>query len=850
MTVPENHAEELHELHVQNRLLLRLNQALEQDELLDAALQEVMTLAKAPSGAIGIMDPRTGKVMAHREHNADLSDLLAAWEEGDPSVLEPSVIAQQGNLFIEDISEEGTFASTPPDMAFLAEIGFRSVAALCLPTQSRIVGYIMLLYATPRTFSPTERALLETIAGQIGIGVQRVQIYQRERQERHLSETLHETSEIVSSTLELDQVLPLILEQLASVIPHDRACITMVTDGVPQMVAISGSEDVLPPPASLDGKTPSEQTMEAGEPLIADDALDQASAPPSDQDGQSQQVRSWLGAPMWHQGEVSGAILLESFHPHNFHPEDAQVLATFASQASIAIINAQLFKLVARGKQAWEETFDAIEDGISVHDRDCRMMRVNEALAKLLGSTPQALVDQRCYRWHQCHESPAAYCPHEQLLATGEAQSTEFGDGGRRFHLSVYPLGDAEGKIVGSVHSIKDVTEQRQLQKQLLQAEKLSAIGELVAGVAHELNNPLTTILGYAQLLVQDDDLDVSVRDDLSRVTREALRSRRIVENLLTFARKHEPEKSSIVINELIEHTVEMRAYQLRVDNIEVALQLYRPLPRTMADQYQLQQLFLNLVNNAHHAMKEAHGGGRLLIRTSLLTDERAGQQATRTDASGQPRILIETKDTGPGIEHDVMAKIFDPFFTTKKTGQGTGLGLSICYGIVQEHDGRIWAESTPGEGATFLIELPVLGSRTVPDSRVEDARLEPTQSKHRILVVDDEEGVVSLLLRLLKRDDHYVEGARGGREALDKLTEQPFDLIISDVKMPGVSGQKLHQEIRQRYPDLVNRMIFLSGDTISLETRAFLEATGNLFLRKPFSISELKQAVSETLKE
>jgi len=829
-------------LVAQNRLLQAMNQVTEHDELLDTILREMLAATGVQVAGIALVDQSDGKAIARRLQWADDFDSVAV-EVPLLSVLDS--VRSETARFIEGIAEKDFSGKEA-----LTQAGFRSMAVVPLTAQDEIVGYLFLLDTKDREYPGGERRFLETVGRQIGVAVRRIQMYQRERQERHLSETLHRTSEIVNSTLELDQVLPLILEQLVSVIPYDRACITMITDGVPQMVAASGFEEsgISLLGGSIEPLEPSRRVIEAGEPLIVDDVFVMSGL--KSLGATAKAVRSWLGAPLWHQGEVSGAILLESFRPHNFHPEDAQVLATFASHASIAITNARLFKLVAQGKRAWEETFDAIEDGISVHDHDCIMTRVNKALAQMLGSTPQALVDQRCYRWHQCHGMEGAFCPHDRLMETGEAQSLEFDDRGRRYHLSVYPLRDSNGKVVGSVHSIKDVTEQRRLQMQLLQAEKLSAIGELVAGVAHELNNPLTTILGYAQLLVQDEDLDVGIREDLARVTREALRSRRIVENLLTFARKHEPEKSSIDINELIEHTVEMRAYQLRVDNVEVALQLYRPLPRTMADQYQLQQLFLNLINNAHHAMKEAHGGGRLLIRTALVGESRKGSAASLPPSTEEPRIRIEVHDTGPGIPREVMSKMFDPFFTTKRTGEGTGLGLSICYGIVQEHQGRIWAESTPGKGAIFIIEIPVQR----PDSAAIRSQPEPetgvAQGRHRILVVDDEEGVVSLLIRLLKRDGHYVEGARGGRDALERLAEQQFDLVISDVKMPGVGGQKLHQEIHQRYPDLAHRMIFLSGDTISLETRAFLEATGNRFLRKPFSITELKQAVHEALGE
>ncbi|NOZ04960.1 MAG: GAF domain-containing protein [Chloroflexi bacterium] len=834
----------LRSLTAQNQLLMAVNRAVEQDELLDGVLRAMLTFMQMPAGIIEIVDMDTGKTVTRRAYGGTPSD-LAGWEEIS---VRPGYTSagRKECVFVEDIA----FADLPQG-PLLTRLGFHSLAVVPLPAKGSMLARAMLLAKQPRKFSAEERALLQAMGYQAGIAIHRTQIYQRERQERDLAETLHRTSELVSSSIELDEVLHLILEQLSSVVLYDRAYITMITDGESQVVASSGFDEASQSATFFqsEGKEASEKVMEAGQPVIVHDVLEGLPADTIALAEKGAQVRSWLGAPLWHQGEIRGVILLESYRAHNFHPADAQVLTTFAGQASIAIVNAQLFELVARGKQAWEETFDAIEDGISVHDQNCRMLRVNRSLAAMLESTPQELVGQNCYRWQQCHGREGAYCPHDNLMKTGEAQSLEVEEGNRHFHLAVYPLRGAQGELVGSVHSIKDVTKQRQLQTQLVQAEKLSAIGELVAGVAHELNNPLTTILGYAQLLMQED-VDATIRDDLSRIARETLRSRRIVENLLTFARKHEPEKSAIDINKLIEHTLEMRAYQLRVDNIEVALQLYRPLPRTMADQYQLQQLFINLINNAHQAMIEAHGHGKLLIRTSLKEDGQAIRYPTGREAKVNRAIRIEIEDNGPGIGKDVMAKMFDPFFTTKKLGQGTGLGLSICYGIIQEHDGRIWAESSPEHGATFVIELPVQAGFAPQGGKAEAQANQAAHGQHKILVVDDEEGVVALLKRLLSREGHDVEGTTSGESALELISSQEFDLIISDVKMPGFSGQKLYQKVRQQFPEMARHTIFLSGDTVSLETRTFLEATESRFLRKPFSIAELKQVVNEVLKE
>jgi two-component system NtrC family sensor kinase len=231
----------------------------------------------------------------------------------------------------------------------------------------------------------------------------------------------------------------------------------------------------------------------------------------------------------------------------------------------------------------------------------------------------------------------------------------------------------------------------------------LAAVGELAAGVAHELNNPLAAVLMYSQLLNTRDDLDETVRSDIDTVFKEAQRATRITGSLLSFARRQKPDKSPISINEVIEKSLELSTSQMKANNIEITRELERELPAIMADFYQLQEVFLNLINNAEQAMTEAHGRGSLNVKT-----EKSGEM-----------IRIVFSDDGPGIAEGILKRIFDPFFTTKDVGKGTGLGLSICYGVVQEHGGHIYAESKPSKGATFVIELPVVseGQRPVQET-------------------------------------------------------------------------------------------------------------------------------------
>ncbi len=259
------------------------------------------------------------------------------------------------------------------------------------------------------------------------------------------------------------------------------------------------------------------------------------------------------------------------------------------------------------------------------------------------------------------------------------------------FETSGIPLFDSAGEFKGFVGIDKDITERRQMQEQLVITDRLASVGELAAGIAHELNNPLTGVIGFSQLLM-DREMPDDAREDLQAVYSEAQRASQVVKNLLTFARKHTAAKEKVNINDVINKVLELRTYELNLENIKVDARLDSELPKVMADYFQLQQVFLNIIINAEYFMKEAHNKGTLTITT-----EKVGT-----------KVKVSFADDGPGIDKDDLGHLFDPFFTTKEVGKGTGLGLSICHGIIAEHGGRIYAESELGKGATFIVELPI----------------------------------------------------------------------------------------------------------------------------------------------
>ncbi|HEY3176553.1 MAG TPA: ATP-binding protein [Candidatus Polarisedimenticolia bacterium] len=375
--------------------------------------------------------------------------------------------------------------------------------------------------------------------------------------------------------------------------------------------------------------------------------------------------------------------------------------------------------------------------------------------------------------------------------------------------------------------------ELEEAQSQLVQAEKMSAVGLLVSGVAHELNNPLAGVVGYSQLLLKTE-CEERVRRGLEKINREAERCKKIVQNLQTFARKHKPQKDYIGVNGIMESTLELRSYQLKVDNIRVETDLDAELPKTMADFHQLQQVFLNIIINAHQAMVTQGKGGILTMHSR------------RRDGW----IVVEIEDSGPGIPSENIGRIFDPFFTTKEVGQGTGLGLSICYGIIEEHKGRISVRNGEKGGAVFAVELPICEPEPAAGQAAQavDRVLETGGPSKNILVVDDELAIIDILYQVLKMDGHRVDTALNGAVALRKIEREHYDLIISDLKMPGMSGQELYERVREKDLDLARRIIFSTGDVVSIDTRTFLEKSGNSYLQKPFEIDAIRRIVQSVL--
>ncbi|MGA2159279.1 MAG: PAS domain S-box protein [Dehalococcoidia bacterium] len=499
-------------------------------------------------------------------------------------------------------------------------------------------------------------------------------------------------------------------------------------------------------------------------------------------------------------------------------------------------------EVLKRSEERFRTILEDMDNGYFELDNKSHFIFVNDAMCKILGYSRSDIVakhfgsfiDQSDEKFVENSRAIMDEAIRKGMTLSGLFGTIVKGDGSRRIiGVSVSPLRDANGNITGIRGITRDITDRMKMEQQLLMAGKLASIGELAAGVAHEINNPLTAIMGYAQLLAARDDIPEHIKLDLDRIFNQSQRAARIVQNLLTFARSYALEKKIIDINELILKSLELRSYEHKVGNIEIVVDLQSGLPGISADENQLQQVMLNIIINAEHAITSKKREGKIKVTTGLEDN----------------MVKITVADDGPGIPREMLERLFDPFFTTKEVGQGTGLGLSVCHGIVTKHGGRIYAESVEGQGAVFIIQLPASREGKTKDqgSLVESGKdSAKLKASKKILVVDDEMVIRDILVRILSDKGYKVESAASGAEGLEKIVNTQYDVYLLDIKMPGVDGRDMYEAINEKFPQFIDRVIFITGDTITRSTLDFLEITGRKYLSKPLDFSRLANTIEE----
>src|SRR5437867_1824787 len=505
-------------------------------------------------------------------------------------------------------------------------------------------------------------------------------------------------------------------------------------------------------------------------------------------------IRASLIVPLKLETEITGILLIgEKLSGEIFGTEELELLEVLANEAAIAMQNARLYEQV--DGERYEPGHKGAAEAVGLYGFLGVPLRAN---GKPTGVLYVCTTQRRLFG------------------ADDIARLSAFAD---------------QASMI--LEKSRLAEERKRAEEALRQSEKLATMAQLLAGVAHELNNPLTVLIGYAGVLRSGaDGLSTKLRGRsveyvAEQIVTAAEQCSRIVGNLLALARNHPPERRRVALNRTVTEAVELLAYPLKLDTVRVELDLAADLPDLWADQHQLQQVVVNVLTNAHHALRQ--------------TSSRQITLTTRYDPA-RSCVVLRVADTGFGIPPELLARIFEPFFTTKPVGEGTGLGLSLCRGIVESHEGSIRVESEVGRGTVFTVELPV--SSTAIESAGPDAGSDLTIRQKKVLVVDDDSAVATLLAEILTIDGHQVQTALNAATALEHLDERSYDLVISDMRMPVLDGPGFYREVELRHSGRRPPFVFVTGDILGADSLKFLERTKVPCLTKPFAPGDVRRAI------
>ncbi|MBX6333600.1 MAG: PAS domain S-box protein, partial [Gemmatimonadaceae bacterium] len=544
-------------------------------------------------------------------------------------------------------------------------------------------------------------------------------------------------------------------------------------------------------------------------------------------------TRAVVVIPLQRRGECIGAVMLLARAARSFTENEVSYVEAMADLLSVALANAELVETLRKAEWRFRTLFRVAPDAVLTVFESGRIREANDAVRDILGLHPLQVVGRTLDEFVVEEDRPRLAQELARVIA-GTPSRMELRlrheAGIRIVSLAARLVPEADPPMILILG--RDMTAEREMRARLAETERLAAVGELVAGVAHEVNNPLCTISAFAQILQRDSELTADQREAVEVICSETMRASQVLRDLLTFARRSESESETIQLNDLVERTLRLRAYEMGSLGIGCEQALAADLPLVKGDPRQLQQVVLNLVMNAIQAM-EPMGGGALRVATHAERD----------------RVVLEVTDQGPGIPPEARAHVFEPFFTTKR--DGTGLGLSVSYGIVAAHGGMISIARTGPEGTTFRVSLPAAAEAEVSSHEASAPVVgESPLAGTRMLFVDDELALHGGIRSYARSRGFSVVTVPDGASALDAARRESFDVVVCDLRMSGLDGPAFFEILRREYPSLAARTLFITGDLVSASSRAFLETTGQPVLAKPFELDRLESSVASLLRD
>ena len=635
-------------------------------------------------------------------------------------------------------------------------------------------------------------------------------------------------------TLELDprRVLDRFLEAVGDVAQADGAALGLIGhDGPIEIAAASGTlAPLLGQTVPAAGSAMGRAIRAGGTWSVADVGEHQREAETSWPERVAHPVHGMAVIPILRRGERVGAVAIASERVHSFSPLELERVEAMADLLSVALANAELFETMRQAEWRFRTLFRAAPDAVlTVLHTTGRIREANDAVRDVFGLEPHQVVGRTLLELLVPDDRPTLAEALAQAFAgvPARVEVEVQSPGSRRIvALAASRLPEADPPSVLLVG--RDMTHEREMRVRLMESDRLAAVGELVAGVAHEVNNPLSSISAFAQLLLRDPSLAPGQRESIEVIRAETMRASQVVKDLLAFARRSEPQRAPLDLNGVVSRTVRMRQYQFSEASVRVETELGDDLPSVMGDARQLQQVCLNLLTNAVQAMAQGNGGVMRVTTRAL-----------------EGRVLLEVTDSGPGIAAASRAHIFEPFFTTKKEGEGTGLGLSVSYGIVIAHGGTIEVADTSDSGTTFRVSLP--GAAT-PAEHADTAReiapfaLRSPLAGIKLLFVDDEPALRSGMEAFGQLRGFTVLTAADGAAALETARATGVDAVVCDLRMPGMDGYAFHELLRREWPGLAARTVFVTGDVVTSIARG--SVSRQPVLTKPFAFDRIEEAL------
>ncbi len=653
------------------------------------------------------------------EVSGELKPCCYKWADGEAVTPGPyemfieKVFRSGKALLVKNVSDDPRIARRKNERLELSSIAGVPLVAKSIGDKSgSVVGVLGVADRMPEYFSSLDMQFLTTIGSQLAVAIENTRLITSLKEKVKQIGLINEIGNVVNSSLSIGYIFRLVFSEIKPVIDFDRASITLIRPDK-ELLEIFAIDTKRPTKLTKGVFAPIHETS-AGwvavnqQPWINSD-LDNYMSFKSDDALHKEGIRATISVPLYKDRPL-GALNLDSTLPDKYSKQDLEILLPIAKHLSVALENALLFEEISREKKEWEKTFDAITDMVWIEDLKGKVLRVNRAVIEKSGRAELSLIQKNSYEiFNNLQITGGENLSIESIAHKKELFKEVRGLSGNIYYFWTYPLLSSEGKIYGVVNYLREVTEQKKLEQRLLRADKLASLGILVAGVAHEINNPLGIIAGYSEALIDragDPELmAVDAFEDfpeyLETINNEIFRCKGTLTTLLDFARPSGGIFREIDINSLIKEVILLVKHGAKTQKHKIELELRRGMPEIMADPGALRQVFLNIIMNAFYHMEKE---GSILIST-----DREGLPHNKNEY-----IRIRITDSGKGIDKAIINKVFDPFFSTKSVGEGTGLGLSICHRIISEHEGTIDVESKAGEGATFIISIPVKMSKSI----------------------------------------------------------------------------------------------------------------------------------------